>query len=284
MAYKGTKRPLGRIFVIVLLVIALGLGYVYYCENHIQTEVVTVASDNLPEGFAGFNIVQISDLHGKIFGEDHETLLAEVAALEPDIIAITGDLIDDPAQLEDMPALAEGLVAIAPTYYITGNHEWSIHEVDSLVAILEECGVTYLSNEYVVLEQGGDSIVLAGIDDPNGPYDQMTVAELMELIREEQGDAYVLLLAHRNTEYKTYENCGADLVVTGHGHGGLMRLPIVGAVIGNGDTKWFPDYTEGLYELEGGTVMMVSRGLGNGTPVPRIGNCPHLPTIILETT
>ncbi len=284
MAYKGRKSSGWHKLIIFVLIVALGLGYVYYCENHIETEVITVASDNLPEGFAGFNIVQVSDLHGKVFGENHETLLAEVAALGPDIIALTGDLIDDPAQLEDMATLAQGLVDIAPTYYITGNHEWSIQQVDELVAILEENGVIYLSNEYVVLEQGGDSIVLAGIDDPNGPYDQTTLGELMDIIREEQGDAYVLLLAHRNTDYQTYENCGADLVLTGHGHGGLMRLPFVGAVIGNGDTKWFPDYTEGLYDLEGGTVMMVSRGLGNGTPVPRIGNCPHLPSIILETT
>ena len=284
--YKKPKRPGGkrRFILILLLLVLAGIWFFFDQQNRIQTEEITVASPRLPAAFDGFRIVQVSDLHGREFGGGNETLLKAVADLKPDLIAVTGDLIDDPSQFSVIAPVAEGLSAIAPTYYVTGNHEWAIREAYTVKSLLRSCGVKVLSNEFLTLERDGEHIVLAGIDDPNGPYDQKTPDELMEEIQAALGDPYVLLLAHRNEYYRVYGRCGFDLTLCGHAHGGLIRLPFTDGLIGN-DRQFFPDHTAGLYDLEDG-VMMVSRGLGNNTvPIPsfRLFNRPHLPLIVLKT-
>ena len=205
------------------------------------------------------------------------------AEQEPDIIAITGDLIDQALQLEDIPALARGLADIAPTYYVTGNHEWGIRQANEVKLLLEQNGVIPLTNEYVTLEREGQTIVLAGVDDPNGPYDQKTGPELRAEIAAELGDVYTILLSHRDT-VEEYGAWGYDLVLCGHGHGGIIRIPFVDKGLLSTDRTFFPKYDGGLYELSGGGYCMVSRGLGSNT-VPaqafRLFNRPHLPVIVL---
>ena len=283
---KRNSRPRHRglrIFLVLVLVFLAGGLFFYDQQNRIQTETITVTSHRLPAGFDGYRIVQISDLHGKEFGEDNQILLEKTAELEPDLIAITGDVIDDADQMGVLEPLAKGLTAIAPTFYVTGNHEWAIREAGTVKSLLEEYGVTVLSNEYLTLERGGDSIVLAGIDDPNGPYDQKTPQELSDEIHEALGDPYVVLLAHRNEYYQVYDQCGFDLTLCGHVHGGLIRLPFTDGLIDNTRRRLFPTHTAGLYPLDGGGTLMVSRGLGNGGISFRLFNRPHLPVIVLKS-
>ena len=275
------RRGLRLLLVLALVLLAGGLFF-YDQQNRIQTETITAASDRLPAGFDGYRIVQISDLHGKEFGEDNHILLEKTAELEPDLIAITGDVIDDPDQMGILEPLARGLAAIAPTFYVTGNHEWAIREAATVKSLMEEYGVTVLSNEYLKLERGGDTIVLAGIDDPNGPYDQKTPEELSGEIHAALGDPYVLLLAHRNEYYQVYGRCGFDLTLCGHVHGGLIRLPFTDGLVDNTRRRFFPTHTAGLYPLDGGGTLMVSRGLGNGGISFRLFNRPHLPVIVLK--
>lgn len=275
------RRGLRLLLALALVLLAGGLFF-YDQQNRIQTETITAASDRLPAGFDGYRIVQISDLHGKEFGEDNHILLEKTAELEPDLIAITGDVIDDPDQMGILEPLARGLAAIAPTFYVTGNHEWAIREAATVKSLMEEYGVTVLSNEYLKLERGGDTIVLAGIDDPNGPYDQTTPEELSGEIHAALGDPYVLLLAHRNEYYQVYGRCGFDLTLCGHVHGGLIRLPFTDGLVDNTRRRFFPTHTAGLYPLDGGGTLMVSRGLGNGGISFRLFNRPHLPVIVLK--
>ena len=275
------RRGLRLLLVLALVLLAGGLFF-YDQQNRIQTETITAASDRLPAGFDGYRIVQISDLHGKEFGDDNHILLEKTAELEPDLIAITGDVIDDPDQMGVLEPLARGLAAIAPTFYVTGNHEWAIREAATVKSLMEEYGVTVLSNEYLKLERGGDTIVLAGIDDPNGPYDQKTPEELSGEIHAALGDPYVLLLAHRNEYYQVYGQCGFDLTLCGHVHGGLIRLPFTDGLVDNTRRRFFPTHTAGLYPLDGGGTLMVSRGLGNGGISFRLFNRPHLPVIVLK--
>ena len=280
---KSRPGPRGHRLLLALALVHLAGGlFLYDQQNRIQTETITAASDRLPAGFDGYRIVQISDLHGKEFGEDNHILLEKTAELEPDLIAITGDVIDDPDQMGILEPLARGLAAIAPTFYVTGNHEWAIREAATVKSLMEEYGVTVLSNEYLKLERGGDTIVLAGIDDPNGPYDQKTPEELSGEIHAALGDPYVLLLAHRNEYYQVYGQCGFDLTLCGHVHGGLIRLPFTDGLVDNTRRRFFPTHTAGLYPLDGGGTLMVSRGLGNGGISFRLFNRPHLPVIVLK--
>ena len=163
---------------------------------------------------------------------------------------------------------------------MAGNHEWSARLVQEVWEQLEGCGVTVLSNEYRLLERDGATIVLAGMEDANGYADQKTLRQLTEEIRAEQGDPYILLLAHRNNKWEDYVDCQIDLTLCGHAHGGLIRLPFTDGLIGN-DRRLFPTYTSGLYALPYGQ-MVVSRGLGNNPYTFRLFNRPEVPLVVLR--
>ena len=264
--------------VTTVVVLAVLVGFFWWQQNGLSSETLSVPA--APDGFAGTRIAVVSDLHGKEFGEDNERLLDYIRDLEPDCIAVVGDLLHEEAQLAMVPAVARGLAAIAPTYYVTGNHEWAAGVAPQLEELLTDYGVSVLSNEYVMLEQGGDRIALVGAEDPNGYADQPTVAQLLDQVRAEQGAVYTILLSHRNNHYAQYAEARADLTLSGHAHGGLIRLPGTDGLIGPKRELW-PAYTAGLYDLDYGQ-MVVSRGLGNQFPCFRLFNRPDVPLVVLE--
>lgn len=265
-------------FLATVVVLAAVVGFFWWQQNGLSSETISVPS--APDGFAGYRIAVISDLHGKEFGEGNEKLLDYVRDLEPDCIAVVGDLLHEEEQLAMVPAVARGLAAVAPTYYVTGNHEWAAGVAPELEELLVSCGVHVLSNEYVMLEQGGDRIALLGAEDANGYADQPTVADLAQEVRVREGAVYTILLSHRNNHYEQYAAAGIDLTLAGHAHGGLIRLPGTDGLIGP-KRELLPDYTAGLYDLDHGQ-MAVSRGLGNQFPCFRLFNRPDVPLIILE--
>lgn len=284
MTKKKAAKRRGRwpVFAAVLALLCL---WFFWQQESITTETYLVRSEEIPESFDGLRIAQLSDLHGKEFGEDNARLLAAVAELEPDLIAMTGDMIDRLEQYEMLPALAQGLADIAPTYYVTGNHEWAVREMSELKELMEENGVTVFTNEYVTLERDEQTIVLSGLDDPNGPADQKTGAELRaEIISEVGEDVYTILLSHRDS-VEEYAPWGYNLVLCGHGHGGIFRIPILDkGVLSTGRTL-FPEYDGGMYEMGENDWCVISRGLGSNT-VPirafRLFNRPEIPLIILS--
>lgn len=261
-----------------LLAVAAAAGLFLWGQNNIITQEIAVRG--APPAFAGFRIVIISDIHAKEFGRGNARLLERVRAAAPDIIAITGDIIHRESQVETIVPLAQGLADIAPTYYVTGNHEWAAKCVQQVKESLRDCGVTVLENEYVLLEQQGEKIALLGAEDSNGYAGQKTIVQLADEVRAAEGDdCYQLLLCHRNDRTEEYEAAGVDLTLSGHAHGGLIRLPGTDGLFGHGE--FLPDYTAGLYQLETGQLV-VSRGLGNQPPTFRVANRPHLPVVILD--
>ena len=266
-------------FVLLALLIVGGL-YLYWDNNTISVHEETVYSSNLPAEFDGLRIVQISDLHGKQFGEGNSMLIEKVSNAQPYLIVITGDLIDQESQYEDLPVLMDGLTAIAPTYYVTGNHEWAVRQVKALKELLTAHGVRVLTNSYELWQRGDATLAVAGVDDPNGPADQKTGPEL----RTEINADYTLLLAHRDT-VEAYTSWSYDLIFCGHGHGGIFRIPIIDRGILSTDRTLFPEYDGGVYPFDNGFTCVVSRGLGSNT-VPfqafRLFNRPDLPVITLR--
>ena len=275
MTRKKTAR---RLPVALMLLLLAGVWFVWQ-QNGIATEVFQVSSSRLPPAFDQLRVVQVSDLHGKEFGKDSKGLLEKISQLKPDLIAVTGDLIDREEQLAMVPPLAEGLAAIAPTFYVTGNHEWAVRRVNDLKTLLEDCGVTVLPGEGVIWEREGQTLAIAGVDDPNGPADQMTG----EALREKLTADYTILLSHRDTVFD-YAGWGYDLVLCGHGHGGILRIPLWDRGLLGTDRTLFPLFDGGKYGFASGGTCILSRGLGNNTvPLPafRLFNRPHLPLIIL---
>jgi hypothetical protein len=266
-----------------LLFCVLCAVFFWWSNHSLQTERAVFTSPRLPAGFDGCTIVQLSDLHGAEFGADNEELIRRVREAEPDYIFLTGDLLDRYRQTPRSYAVSLGksLAGIAPTYFVTGNHEWAFPDIRTLKRELRDAGVTVLSNEYVPLSRGGDRILLAGIDDPNGFADQKTPEELAGELRGAEPDAFWMLLAHRNNYFeKEYSLLGADLVISGHGHGGLIRLPFTDGLV-SVERSLFPSYTAGFYEANGGKVF-VSRGLGNSGRTFRLFNRPEMVVLTLR--
>ena len=178
---KHPKRRTRRNLAVLALSALCLAGFLYWDNTALQVTRFDPVFSDLPAGFDGCRIVVLSDLHGASFGAHNADLLAAVAAEQPEYIFFLGDLEDKYRGPEDgYPAeTARGLSAIAPTYYVTGNHEWAVGGVPALKEILTANGVTVLSNQFVPLERNGDTIVLAGIDDPNGYADQKTPEEAL---------------------------------------------------------------------------------------------------------
>lgn len=283
--YRRRRRRQPFRLPLILLILILFTLFMYWSNRTLQVDSFTYSSARLPAGFDGCTIVQLTDLHGAEYGENNEDLIAAVRNANPEYIFLTGDLQD---RFRETPAeytiaLCTRLSAIAPTYYVTGNHEWALGSIRSLKAAIRETGVTVLTNEYLTLERGGDSILLAGIDDPNGFADQKPPEELAAEVKEVWGDGFWMLLAHRNNHFlKQYCKLGADLVLSGHAHGGMIRLPFTDGLIGT-DRDLFPSYTSGFYE-ENGTTLFVSRGAGNSGPSFRIFNRPQVAVLTLKSS
>lgn len=266
-----------------LLVLAalLAAGFLLWGNCSLQTTETALVSPALPPAFDGLRIVELADLHGRVFGRGSRRLLAAVRRAEPDLICIDGDLFDEHTDLAMLPPLLRGLCAIAPVYYVTGNHEWRVPGLRGILAQMRACGVTVLQDDWRVLRRGEDALIVAGTDDPCGPAERKTPAELIADIRAEAGEAaFLLLLTHRNDQLPQWSALGVQAVLAGHCHGGVVRLPFVGGLFGT-DRRLFPAWDAGLYR-QGETALYVSRGLGYTNVHFRLFNRPEVAVIVLR--
>lgn len=267
--------------VLLVLTALLAAGFLLWGNCSLQTTETALVSPALPPAFDGLRIVELADLHGRVFGRGSRRLLAAVRRAEPDLICIDGDLFDEYTDLAMLPPLLRGLCAIAPVYYVTGNHEWRVPGLRGILAQMRACGVTVLQDDWRVLRRGEDALIVAGTDDPCGPAERKTPAELIADIRAEAGEAaFLLLLAHRNDQLPQWSALGVQAVLAGHCHGGVVRLPFVGGLFGT-DRRLFPAWDAGLYR-QGETALYVSRGLGYTNVHFRLFNRPEVAVIVLR--
>ncbi len=285
---KKTLRKRNIVFIALAAILTITAIWTIWGNTALELNRITVTSGRLPEGFDGYRIAHVSDLHNTEFGDNNKKLLEILKEAEPDIIAITGDMIDSyHTDIAVAISFAREAVKIAPCYYVTGNHESRIKRYNEFEDGLTDAGVTILRDSSAVLERNGEMICLIGFDDPDfyaaeGFLDEtpsMISARLSKLMDEAQG--YTLLLSHRPELFDIYSANGADLVLSGHAHGGQIRLPFAGGLIAPGQ-GFFPKYDAGLY-TSGSSAMIVSRGLGNSIAPLRINNRPELVLLELQS-
>ena len=244
---------------------------------------LTLSDNRLPASFSGFRIAHVSDLHNAEFGEGNTKLLRMISENSPDIIVITGDLVDSSrTDIHVAVAFAGESAKIAPTYYVTGNHEALISQqkYETLKTGLKAAGVIVLEDEAVRLERDGEEIALIGLADPDftikgdlfGEVPSMVTTKLKNLVGEE--NLYTILLSHRPELFDTYVSSHIDLVLSGHAHGGQFRFPLIGGLVAP-NQGLFPKYDAGLF-TENNTNMIISRGLGNSVIPLRFNNRPEL--------
>lgn len=229
----------------------------------------------------------LSDLHNQIYGENNERLICAVKNEHPDLILIGGDMLVGKNGHSYMPALAciEELVKIAPVYYANGNHEERMKLKPEKYDLsykkyrerLLELGVHMLENDSVILKSAGneEKVRLTGLEIPLECYTHLKRRKMPEGAIEErigvrEPESYQVLLAHNPSYMKEYLAWGADLILSGHLHGGMVRLPGIGGVIGP-DFVLFPKYS-GEMRTEGNQTVIVSKGLGTHTIHIRLFN------------
>lgn len=263
----------------ILLALALLALWLWWGNTALEVNEYTITSSNLPASFDGLRIAQVSDLHNAELGGGNERLLALLEEATPDLIVITGDIVDSRnTDMEIALDFARAAAQIAPAYYVTGNHESRTGTWAELKAGLTEAGVKVLENEKILLERGSGTVTLMGIHDPSfrtGDTEQI----LADLAAGEEG--FTILLGHRPELFETYVSTGVDLVFSGHAHGGQVRLPFLGGLVAP-NQGFFPEYDSGLY-TEGGTNMLVSRGIGNSIIPLRVNNRPEIILAVLRT-
>ena len=274
-----------KILIAAICLLAILIVWIVWGNQALELNTYRITSSNLPEAFDGFCIAQLSDLHNCQMGKNNEKLLSMLRAEAPDIIVITGDMIDSRQTDVDIALhLAGELVQIAPCYYVSGNHEARVSEYSTLKKGLIERGVTVLENEKVEITLSGVSITIAGVVDPDFWMEYalddaaIMTGKLDELICE---DTYTILLSHRPELFELYIESKADLVFSGHAHGGQFRIPFVGGLIAP-NQGLFPKYDAGIYK-EGNTTMVVSRGIGNSIVPFRINNRPEIVLVELAS-
>lgn len=260
----------------------LTTGLLLDSRFNIDVSEYTLEFDSLPAAFDGCRIVQLSDLHGWSFGRNNSRLIKAISEAQPDIIAITGDMVSHAEHLQNVEALLRGIEGMAPIYYVNGNHEWGGKLTSRMEALMEKYGAVCLSNEYLPLEKDGSRIILCGVEDKNGPADMIKPYALADKLREEYPEDFVLWLYHRNDTLLNYPRLPVELVLSGHAHGGIVRLPGIGGLL-DVRASFGAEYESGLYTL-GKLNMVVSRGLGNSIMIPRFLNRPELPVITLKSS
>lgn len=242
---------------------------------------LTVKQENLPENFDGLRIVHISDFHNWSFSGMDGLVMKRLKAFEPDFIAITGDIVD--AHRTNIPltlSFVEQLAEVAPCYYSTGNHEGALSEIDRqwLFEGMEKSGVILLHDEAVTLEREGQTLIVAGLDDRPYSVEAGSITVAIDSICQESD--YNIVLSHKPHYFEEYKASAADLVLSGHVHGGQAKLPFVGGLYGP-HQGILPEYDAGLYQ-DGDFAMVVSRGIGNSRFPIRFNNQPEMLLIELK--
>ncbi len=267
---KKRKKQLLLIGLGLLLIVFIVVGF----YNGLRVTRLEYANAKIPAEFDGYKIVQISDLHCAMFGEEQKELIRCIKQEEPDLIVITGDMFDEKRwNYKSLQKLLDGISDVAPIYAVTGNNEYDNQGMyDMLTELYGEYEVTLLQDEGVVLKKGEASIYLYGM------YYRNYLSQEHFTLRGEPNQFNILLYHDPSQFEKLYKN-GFDLILSGHTHGGVIRLPFVGGLIGN-DGKFLPKYDYGMFELSS-CDMFVSAGLGN-MELPRFYNRPEVVSITLR--
>ena len=263
------------IWLAVVAAVLLGLIiWIAWGNTALEYNSYTVSSSQLPGSFEGYRIAHISDLHNTEIGEDNKTLLNMLRDAQPDMIAITGDLIDSRRTNVGIALdFIREAVKIAPCYYAPGNHESRVDEYLELKAGMKDAGVVVLEDAQTEIVLGSEKITVIGVCDPDFKTGKL------ETLQVEEAD-FTLLLSHRPELFDTYVEKNIDLALSGHAHGGQIRIPFLGGLIAP-HQGLFPEYDGGLYTKDD-TNMVVSRGVGNSLFPFRVNNRPEIVLVELR--
>lgn len=274
-----------KIILIFLILLTICAFYLDYENNTLKITNYEISNNKIPSSFNNYKIIQISDFHNTKSKKLTNDLIKAIKKENPDIIVITGDFIDSrKTDVSTAIKFIEKIKNISLIYYVPGNHESRISAYyDELLTKLKENDVTILDNKVEIITNNNDEINLIGVLDPSFKNINITDEKFMDNVLSElnyNNENYTILLSHRPELFETYIKNEVDLSLTGHTHGGQIRLPIIGGIVAP-NQGLFPKYTSGQFNSNN-KEMIVSRGIGNSIIPFRINNRPELVVINLK--
>lgn len=273
------KLKITRKFILRLLLAVFILFMIAGFDPRLETTEYVYENNEIPEAFDGFKICHISDLHCKSFGKNNETLLSAIKDMEPDIVVLTGDIVDEyHSDIKSVEHLLKGLKELGlPSYYVSGNHDLDFEatgQYAELCSLMELYGITDLDNRTEVVTKDDDSVLLNGLK----WYDWHAERQLTPA----DPEGLQILLYHGTDSFDAIKDYNYDLILAGHVHGGIIRIPFINKGILGPSIELFPKYTSGVYTNDSGDCTMISsRGLGFSV-IPRFYNRPELVCITLK--
>lgn len=283
-------------YVIAAAVLVILLLIYFHLETRrFATTRYRIASKELPEAFSGTRIALLTDLHNNVYGTENKKLFAAIDKENPDMILVAGDMLVARREDSFLPAVKflDSLARKYPVYYSYGNHEsrlmWKPKYYGSMGRDYEDAiapiPMTMLHNQKAVIEKDGQRLFVYGLEISKDYYYRlkhmtMTANYVQSLLGEKDENTYSILIAHSPNYFDAYSQWGADLVVSGHHHGGIARLPFFGGVIAP-NYELFPEYDRGEFKKRE-SVMILSGGIGSHSPKFRAFNPPELVMIELS--
>lgn len=275
---------------------------VFLCIVEWVRELVTfkvthyvIQADKLNKLIREWKIVFLTDLHNNSYGKNNEKLLDAVKSQNPDLILIGGDMLVGKPDISRNVAedYVKKLTEICPVYYANGNHEQRMKiypekfgtKYQEYKTSVEQSGVQFLENEHIDLMFEDCSVQIHGLEIPREGYKKfrktnVSLNQIEERIGKADSSKYQILLAHNPIYADTYMEWGADLILSGHLHGGVVRLPGLGGVI-TPQFRLFPKYS-GELTVKDGKSVVVSKGLGTHTIKIRFLNPAEMVVLHLQ--
>lgn len=279
---RTVPRFLKKLLCILLaVVLMLGAVLLYNLELN-KSFITTFYSVTVDKPVEDLRIVELSDLHLHEYGQDNADLVRKVRNLAPDVIAVAGDMnIDENVNYSSVLSLMKQLVEIAPVYYAPGNHEWAArfsHGSNTLFDDIKATGVHWLDGTYEDVEIKGSKLRIGGFFEWPGAHlerdNSKEVADAMNGETNDLSDICTILICHcPEVLYTSLADYQFDLVLSGHAHGGQVRIGSHG--LWSTSQGFMPKHTSGVQTL-GNSQVVISRGLGDSEPYPRIFNQPEL--------
>lgn len=276
---------LTKVILIILVAAMLVFAEIFREQKIFKVTHYSVALPKLAKKMPEKKIVFLGDLHNKEYGKGNFELIQKIREEKPDMILVTGDMLVGKKGISfaNAVALMKQLPDIAPVYYANGNHEQRMRERTHIFGDayqryheeLTNAGVHYLVNESMNVKWQGCDVRISGFEPPHACYDRtgrryLNVDDLEKRLGEASKTSCQILLAHHPEYAQAYFEWGADLVLSGHLHGGIIRIPGVGGAI-SPQMGLFPKYAGGIYQ-EGKSTMVVTKGLGTHTINIRLFN------------
>ncbi|SDM74547.1 metallophosphoesterase [Acetanaerobacterium elongatum] len=308
-----TAKKKGIVFIIlpavliVLVVIAAVLipPFLRMQNDTLVTELFVIENEKIPAAFDGFTLALVTDLHSKEFGPSNEQLILAIQQANPDAVLVGGDTLkanDKTDSGQVFLSLCKNLTKEYPVYVVYGNHEQRRYDLSNIDFTyqreIEAAGAKVIAGQKVPIIRAGETINLYGLNLPYifymRPREQSLLrsffpsderyfkVDIQKVLGEPESGEFNILLTHNPIKFAAYADWGADLVLSGHEHGGIIRLPFYGGLLTRyASTGDMVRYDAGLF-TKGSSQMIVSRGLGSAAVPYRIFNKPELVTVTLK--